>query len=61
LSPPISPRPCAGLDTLVQYFGQPSRSEPSEEKDTELWTYAAQPFSFEVRGGHVTSIRIREP
>ena len=48
-------------DALVQVFGQPSHFEPSEEKDTELWTYGVWPFSFEVRGGHVTSIRIREP
>jgi hypothetical protein len=51
----------ATTDTLVQYFGQPSHFEPSEEKDTELWTYGPQPFSFEVRGGHVSSIRIHEP
>ena len=48
-------------DALVQVFGQPSHFEPSEEKDTELWPYGAWPFSFEVRGGHVTSIRIKEP
>jgi hypothetical protein len=48
-------------ETLVQYFGQPSHFEPSEEEDTELWSYGPQPFSFEVRGGHVTSIRIQEP
>ena len=48
-------------DALVQVFGQPSHFEPSEEKDTELWTYGVWPFSFEVRGGHVPSIRIKEP
>jgi hypothetical protein len=51
----------APTDILVQYFGQPNHLEPSEEKDTELWAYRPWPFSFEVRGGHVTSIRINEP
>jgi hypothetical protein len=50
----------ATTDTLVQYFGQPNHLEPSGEKDTELWAYRPWPFSFEVRGGHVTSIRINE-
>lgn len=50
----------ATTDTLVQYFGQPNHLEPSSEKDTELWAYRPWPFSFEVRGGHVTSIRISE-
>ena len=48
-------------DTLVQFFGQPTHFEPSEEKGTELWTYNPWPFSFEVRDGHVSSIRIHEP
>ena len=48
-------------DTLVQHFGQPNHLEPSEEKDTELWAYRPWPFSFEVREGRVTSIRINEP
>jgi hypothetical protein len=47
-------------DTLVQVFGQPNHLEPSEEKDTELWAYRPWPFSFEVRNGHVSSIRISE-
>ena len=51
----------ATTDALVQMFGQPSHFEPSEEKDTELWTYGVWPFSFEIRDGHVTSIRIHEP
>src|SRR5690349_22649892 len=51
----------AATETLVQYFGQPNYVEPSEEKETELWAYRPWPFSFEVRGGHVTSIRIDEP
>jgi hypothetical protein len=48
-------------DALVQVFGQPSHFEPSEEKDTELWTYGVWPFSFEVKDGHVTSMRIHAP
>jgi hypothetical protein len=51
----------ATTDALVQVFGQPLHFEPSEEKDTELWTYGVWPFSFEVKAGHVTSIRITEP
>jgi hypothetical protein len=51
----------SSTDTLVQYFGQPNHLEPSSEKDTDLWTYRPWPFSFEVKGGHVTSIRIAEP
>jgi hypothetical protein len=51
----------SSTDTLVQYFGQPNHLEPSSEKDTDLWTYRSWPFSFEVKGGHVTSIRIAEP
>ena len=49
------------VDTVIQVFGQPYRTGPSDEKDTELWTYGVWPFSFEVRGAHVTSIRISEP
>jgi hypothetical protein len=51
----------ATTDTLRQYFGQPNHLEPSGEKDTDLWTYNPWPFSFEVKGGRVTSIRIAEP
>jgi len=51
----------ATTDTLVSYFGQPNHVEPTELKDTELWAYRPWPFTFEVNGGHVTSIRISEP
>jgi hypothetical protein len=51
----------ASTDTLVQIFGQPNHLEPSSEKDTELWGYRPQPFSFEIKDGHVTSIRIVDP
>jgi hypothetical protein len=51
----------ATSDALVAIFGQPNHVEPSELKDTELWAYGVWPFSFEVKDGHVTSIRISEP
>ncbi|CCE09755.1 conserved exported hypothetical protein [Bradyrhizobium sp. STM 3843] len=51
----------ATTDDLVGVFGQPSHFEPSELKDTELWTYPPHPFSFELKGGRVISIRIRQP
>jgi hypothetical protein len=51
----------ATTDTLMQVFGRPSHLEPSSEKDTDLWTYGPWPFSFEIKGDHVTSIRINEP
>jgi len=44
--------------TVLQYFGQPSRVEPSGIKDTNLWTWRPWPFSFEVKDDRVTSIRI---
>jgi hypothetical protein len=48
-------------DAVIQMFGKPYNTAPSEEKDTELWSYGVWPFSFEVRGAHVTSMRINEP
>jgi len=51
----------ATSDELVAVFGSPSHFEPSELKDTELWTYPSQPFSFEIKRNRVSSIRIREP
>jgi hypothetical protein len=51
----------AGTDTLLKYFGQPVRTQPSGVKDVDLWTYTPWPFSFEVTAGHVTSILITEP
>jgi hypothetical protein len=50
----------ATTDTLVRYFGQPNHRQPSGEKGTDLWAYGPWPFSFEVNGGRVTSIRIAE-
>lgn len=46
---------------LIAVFGAPTHFEPSDLKDTELWTYPPQPFSFEIKGDRVISIRIREP
>jgi hypothetical protein len=51
----------ASTETLIQYFGRPNHLEPSGEKDTDVWAYAPWPFSFEVKDGHVTSIRIVDP
>jgi hypothetical protein len=48
----------SSTDTLMQYFGQPKQVGPSGAKDTDLWTYRPWPFSFEVKDGRVTSIRI---
>jgi hypothetical protein len=49
------------METLLHEFGQPGHVGPSEEKGTELWTYGPWPFSFEVRDGHISSIRINKP
>ncbi|UFZ07493.1 DUF2845 domain-containing protein [Bradyrhizobium ontarionense] len=51
----------ASKDDLVAVFGQPSHFEPSDLKDVELWTYPPHPFSFELKGGRVISIRVRQP
>lgn len=48
-------------DTLVKYFGAARHLSPSEIKDTDVWTYGPFPFSFEVKDGRVTSIRITAP
>lgn len=47
--------------TLAQYFGAAYQVGPSGEAGTDLWSYPTWPFSFEVKDGHVTSIRISEP
>jgi hypothetical protein len=49
------------METLLNEFGQPAHLGPSEEKGTEVWSYGQWPFSFEVRDGHVSSIRISKP
>lgn len=50
-----------GAETLTGYFGPAIKVEPSGSKDTELWSYAPWPFSFELTNGRVTSIRIVDP
>lgn len=47
--------------TLTQYFGAPFRVAKSELPDTDEWKYPPWPFSFEVKGGRVMSIRIIDP
>jgi hypothetical protein len=51
----------AGTDALIQHFGSPTRLAPSGAKDTDLWVYGPWPFTFEVKDGHVVSIRIFDP
>src|SRR5262249_6670658 len=51
----------AATDSVIQYFGRPSRIGPSGLEATDLWSYTPWPFSFEVKDGHVTSIRIADP
>ena len=47
--------------TLTQYFGAPFRVVKSELPDTDEWSYPPWPFSFEVKAGRVTSMRINDP
>lgn len=51
----------AGIDTLLKIFGPVKHTQPSTEKDTDVWSYPPWPFSFEVKDSHVTSIRITDP
>jgi hypothetical protein len=48
-------------ETLLARFGPPEGRQPSSLKDTEVWGYGPWPFTFEVKGGRVTSIRIHDP
>ncbi|WP_244563560.1 hypothetical protein [Bradyrhizobium sp. ORS 285] len=50
----------ATTDDLVKVFGQAGHFEPTELKGVELWTYPPHPFSFELKGGRVMSIRINQ-
>ena len=50
-----------GTEKLLAQFGSPRHVGPSGLEKTELWTYGPWPFSFEVRGDRVTSIRITDP
>jgi hypothetical protein len=47
--------------TLTEYFGPAFRVDKSDQADTDVWYYEPWPFSFEVKGGQVTSIRISDP
>lgn len=49
------------MEKLLAQFGSPFHVGPSGLEKTELWTYGPWPFSFEVRGDRVTSIRISDP
>ena len=48
-------------DTLTKYFGPAFRVGKSDLPDTDVWHYGRWPFSFEVKAGRVTSIRIADP
>jgi hypothetical protein len=48
-------------DTVIKYFGAAKHLQPSEIKDTDVWTYGPWPFSFEIKDGRVTSMRITDP
>jgi hypothetical protein len=44
--------------TLAEHFGPAFEISKSDLADTDLWSYPPWPFSFEVKAGRVTSIRI---
>jgi hypothetical protein len=48
-------------EMLTKYFGPAFRVGKSDLPDTDVWHYGPWPFSFEVKGGKVTSIRIVDP
>jgi hypothetical protein len=48
-------------EKLLAQFGGSFHVRPSGLEKTDLWTYGPWPFSFEVRDGLVTSIRISDP
>ncbi len=39
-------------------FGAPLRTTTGSTPESEMWSYAPWPFSFEIAGGKVTSVRI---
>jgi hypothetical protein len=47
--------------TVLKYFGAANKIGPSGEAGTDLWSYGPWPFSFEMRDGYVSSIRIVDP
>jgi len=46
---------------LIQLLGKPSKSKLVEETGATLWSYAPFPFSFEIVGEEVYSIKIWNP
>ncbi len=48
-------------ETLIRYFGAALQVTKSDLPETDVWHYGPWPFSFEVKGGRVTSIRIVDP
>jgi hypothetical protein len=50
-----------GTEALTRYFGPAFRVGKSDLPDTDVWHYGPWPFSFEVKDGRVTSIRISDP
>jgi hypothetical protein len=50
-----------GADKLKAEFGPAYKIGASELPGTDLWSYGVWPFSFEVKDGCVTSIRISDP
>jgi len=48
-------------ETLAKYFGPAFQVGKSDLPDTDVWHYGPWPFSFEVKAGQVTSIRIADP
>jgi hypothetical protein len=47
--------------TLAEHFGPAFEISKSDQADTDLWSYPPWPFSFEVKAGRVTSIRVIDP
>jgi hypothetical protein len=46
---------------LIELLGKPSKSKLVEETGATLWSYAPFPFSFEITGERVYSIKIWNP
>jgi hypothetical protein len=48
-------------ESVTKQFGKPMRINASSQPNTDVWHYQPWPFSFEVSGGLVTSIRVADP
>ena len=44
--------------SVISRLGQAKQEQPSEDAGAKLWTYSPWQFSFEVKNGVVTSIRV---